>query len=82
VADADGFAGFRISFLLYSLEGSEPSHIHVEHGENVAKFWLDRVSVAESHGFRSHELNRIRAVVIENRSKFQEAWNAHFGHPI
>ena len=73
-------SGFR--FFFYSLEGSEPSHIHVEHGENVAKFWLDPVSVAESHGFRSHELNRIRAVVIENRSKFQEAWNAHFGHPI
>jgi hypothetical protein len=73
-------SGFR--FFFYSLEGSEPSHIHVEHGENVAKFWLDPVSVAESHGFRSHEINRIRAVVIENRSKFQEAWNAHFGHPI
>jgi hypothetical protein len=73
-------SGFR--FFFYSLEGSEPAHIHVEHGENVAKFWLNPVSVAESHGFRSHELNRIRTVVIENRSKFQEAWNAHFGHPI
>jgi hypothetical protein len=73
-------SGFR--FFFYSLEGSEPAHIHVEHGENVAKFWLNPVSVAESHGFRSHELNRMRTVVIENRSKFQEAWNAHFGHPI
>ena len=73
-------SGFR--FFFYSLEGSEPSHIHVEYGEKVAKFWLDPVSVAESHGFRSHELNRICAIVIENRSKFQEAWNAHFGHPI
>jgi hypothetical protein len=72
-------SGFR--FFFYSLEGSEPSHIHVEHGENVAKFWLDP-SVAESHGFRSHELNRIRAIVIENRASFQEVWNAHFGHPI
>jgi hypothetical protein len=25
-------------FFFYSLEGSEPSHIHVEHGDNVAKF--------------------------------------------
>jgi len=70
-------SGFR--FFFYSLEGSEPPHTHVEHGDNVAKFWLDPVSVAESHGFRSHELNRLRALVIEHRMKFLEAWNAHFG---
>jgi hypothetical protein len=29
-------SGYR--FFFYSLEGSEPSHIHVEHGDNVAKF--------------------------------------------
>ena len=68
--------GFR--FFFYSLEGLEPPHVHVEHGENVAKFWLEPVSLAESHGFRSHELNRLRALVIENRLSFLEAWNAHF----
>ncbi len=30
-------------FFFYSLEGSEPLHIHVEHGDRVAKFWLDPV---------------------------------------
>src|SRR5882757_10333220 len=44
-------SGFR--FFFYSLEGSEPPHIHVEHGDNVAKFWLEPVSLAESRGFRS-----------------------------
>ena len=39
-------AGFR--FFFYSLEGSEPPHIHVEHGDNVAKFWLSPVDLAES----------------------------------
>ena len=68
-------SGFR--FFFYSLEGSEPPHIHVEHGDNVAKFWLDHVSVAVSRGFRSHQLNGIRLLVIENRVKFLEAWNAH-----
>jgi Domain of unknown function (DUF4160) len=66
-------------FFFYSLEGSEPPHVHVEHGDCVAKFWLDPVAIAESHGFRSHELNRLRALVIEYRLKFLEAWNAHFG---
>jgi hypothetical protein len=70
-------SGFR--FFFYSLEGSEPPHMHVEHGDKVAKFWLEPVSVAESHGFRSHELNRLRAMVIENRERFREAWNGYFG---
>ena len=69
-------SGFR--FFFYSLEGSEPLHIHVEHGDNVAKFWLEPVSLVESRGFRSHELTRLRALVIEHRTSFVEAWNAHF----
>lgn len=70
-------SGFR--FFFYSLEGSEPAHIHAEHGDKVAKFWLIPVSLAVSRGFRSHELNRLRLMVIENREKFLEAWNDHFG---
>jgi hypothetical protein len=69
-------AGFR--FFFYSLEGSEPPHIHVEHGDKIAKFWLDPVSLAGSYGFRTREVNRVRALVIEHRSSFLEAWNAHF----
>jgi hypothetical protein len=71
-------SGYR--FFFYSLEGSESPHIHIEHGDCIAKFWLDPVSLAESHGFRSLELNRVRALVIEHRVTFLEAWNAHFGH--
>ena len=36
--------GFR--FFFYSKEGSEPPHIHVEQGDNVAKLWLNPVSIA------------------------------------
>ena len=68
--------GFR--FYFYSMEGSEPPHIHVEHGDRVAKFWLEPVSLAESYGFRTHEVNRLRAIVIGHRLSFLEAWNAHF----
>lgn len=71
-------SGYR--FFFYSLEGSEPAHIHVEQSERVAKFWLQPVSLAESNGFRAHELNRLRAIVIEHRLRFLEAWDAHFGH--
>ena len=67
-----------IRFFFYSLEGTEPPHIHVEQGDSVAKFWLGPVDLAGSHGFRPHELNRLRALVIEHRSVLLEAWNVHF----
>ena len=70
-------AGFR--FFFYSLEGNEPPHIHVENGDNVAKFWLEPVELANSHGFRAQELNRLRLLVIEYRADFKEAWHAYFG---
>ena len=69
--------GYR--FFFYSLEGNEPPHIHVEHGDNVAKFWLEPVELANSHGFRAQELNRLRLMVIEHRVDFKEAWHAYFG---
>lgn len=69
-------SGYR--FFFYSLEGSEPPHIHVEHGDDVAKFWLEPVSLAECHGFRVHEVTRLRALVIEHRILFLEAWHEHF----
>jgi len=70
-------SGFRCFF--YSLEGSEPPHIHIEEDDRVAKFWLNPVNLAESHGFRAHELNRLRALVLEHRLRLLEAWNDFFG---
>ena len=69
--------GYR--FFFFSQEGSEPPHIHVEQADRVAKYWINPVSLAMSEGFRSHELNRIRAMVIEHRLTFLEKWHEHFG---
>jgi len=71
-------AGYR--FFFFSLEGNEPPHVHVERGDDMAKYWLSPVQLAESHGFRSHELNRLRTMVIEHRNTFLEAWHGHFGN--
>lgn len=68
--------GYR--FFFFSLEGSEPVHIHVEHAENYAKFWLAPVSLARNRGFRSHELTEIRKLVAGNREFFKEKWNEYF----
>ena len=41
--------GYR--FFFFSGEGSEPPYIHIEHGDKVAKYWLNAVELAESEGF-------------------------------
>ena len=68
--------GFR--FFFFSGEGSEPPHIHVEHGDKVAKYWLNPVELNWSEGFRNHELTKLRAMVIEHRAIFLEKWHEHF----
>jgi hypothetical protein len=72
--------GLRLFF--YSNEGSEPPHVHVESRGNVAKYWLDPVVLAESHGFRAQELNRLRVVVLANRQYLLERWHEYFGNSI
>ncbi len=64
--------------FFYSLENNEPAHIHIERDDMVAKYWLNPVELAANNGFRSHELTKLRALVIEHRILLQEAWIAHF----
>ena len=67
--------GFR--FFFFSREDQEPPHIHVEHGDRVAKYWLKPVALASSVGFRAHELTKLRSLVIEHRDLFLEKWHEH-----
>lgn len=68
--------GYR--FFFYSGEGNEPPHIHVEHGDRVAKYWLEPVELASSARFRSHELGEVQAIVDANRDSLVRAWHEHF----
>ncbi len=68
--------GYRLFF--FSLDGVEPPHIHVEQAERVAKFWLDPISLARSHRFRSGELNEIHDMIEENQAFLLEKWNEYF----
>ena len=65
-------------FFFYSLENGEPAHVHIESGDKTAKFWLSPVALARSQGFRSNEMTRLRILMIENRLRFQEAWDEYF----
>lgn len=70
--------GFR--FFFWSNEGDplEPSHVHVERGDGVAKYWLGPVRYAESAGIRAADLKRAREIIEANETSFQERWDAHF----
>ncbi|NNN06041.1 MAG: DUF4160 domain-containing protein [Elusimicrobia bacterium] len=70
------FKGFR--FFFFSDERREPPHIHVESAENYAKFWLKPVALAESGGFHSAELTKLRKLVEERKERFLEEWNEYF----
>jgi hypothetical protein len=66
-------------FFFYSSDAREPPHVHVEHDDRSAKFWLDPVRLQRSTGFRPVELQRIRRLVEERRKELLRSWYACFG---
>ena len=69
--------GYR--FFFFSNEGHEPPHVHVESGDAHAKFWLERVQLAQSVGYHAAELTRLRNLVREHQESFMEKWDEYFG---
>ena len=69
--------GYRLFF--YTAEPGEPPHVHVAHSGRVAKYWLDTVELASSEGFRSHELTRVRGIVVVHLDRLRRAWSEHHG---
>ena len=67
---------YRLFF--FASDRDEPSHIHVERDDNVAKVWLDPVRLQGSGGFSRVEIVQIEKLVIENRDRLLEAWNEYF----
>jgi hypothetical protein len=68
--------GYR--FFFYSLDRGEPVHVHVEHGRDYAKYWLNPVELARSRGFRNHQLHEIRKLIEEHRQEIENKWHEHF----
>ena len=59
--------GIVYRFFFFSNEGREPAHIHVQSGENYAKFWLHPVALAASVGYDARELRVVRGLVMTHR---------------
>lgn len=68
---------YRLFF--FSNESGEPPHIHVRRERNVAKFWLQPVSLSSSGRFSAQELRDIERIVRNQQQTLLEAWNEHFG---
>lgn len=66
-------------FFFYAGDGGEPPHVHVEHDDSEAEFWLDPVRLERSRGFRRKEVNQIREPGEEHREQLPEGWNEFFG---
>jgi hypothetical protein len=68
---------YRLFF--YAGDRDEPLHVHVERGDDIAKFWLDPVRLQKSGGFRRPEIVRIAKILEEHQSEIEEAWHEYFG---
>jgi len=66
------------SFVFFSSDKGEPAHIHVKRDRQIAKFWLNPVSLAKNQGFKEHELNQIARLVVKHQQTLIEAWHEYF----
>jgi hypothetical protein len=62
----------KYRFFFFSNQGNEPTHIHVESGDEYAKFWLHPLQLAKSIGYNAKERNAVRKLVQRNAGLFEE----------
>ncbi|MFH1564084.1 MAG: DUF4160 domain-containing protein [Nitrospirota bacterium] len=65
-------------FRFYSSDINETPHVHILHGEDEAKIWLQPVVIEYNHGYNSAELNHILKLTHSNQDKLLEVWNDYF----
>ncbi len=65
-------------FYFYSHEPNEPPHIHVDHDNLSAKFWLEPVQLARNIGFSARDLRKLEQMIIDNHEELQEKPNEYF----
>jgi Domain of unknown function (DUF4160) len=67
-------------FFFYAGDGNEPSHVHVERDDSIAKFWLNPVRLQESGGFNRKDISDIQALVEEHQNELIRSWNEFFSN--
>ena len=68
--------GFR--FYFFSREERRP-HVHVQHAEGEAKFWIDpTVELHANYGLKPKRLAEAERLVEEHLNEIRSAWAKHF----
>ena len=68
--------GFR--FFFFSREESR-RHVHVQHADGEAKFWLEpSLELAQHTGLSDRRLAKARRLIEENEDAIRKAWAKHF----
>ncbi|MDY8108075.1 DUF4160 domain-containing protein [Fulvimarina sp. 2208YS6-2-32] len=67
------------TFLFYSLDRSEPPHVHARKDKKELKLWLLPVRLAYNRRCADHEVNAVVAFAEKNERELLDAWNRHFG---
>lgn len=73
-ADADAASIGTVSVLCLR----EPPHVHVEHEDKVAKFWLNPVRLQRGGGMSRLDLRRIERLVMMHRDMLWKKWSDYF----
>jgi hypothetical protein len=67
------------TFVFFSSDRGEPPHIHGKRDRQIAKFWIEPVSLAKNRGFAKHELIDLERLVVQYQENLLEAWHDYFG---
>jgi len=65
-------------FFFYAGDRDEPAHVHVEHDDKLAKFWLDPIRLQSNRGFSRAEIGRIQRLLSDYQQQLIEAWHEYF----
>lgn len=69
--------GYR--FYFFSREEAR-AHVHVQHANGEAKFWLDpRLELAQNYGLTRSRINTDLKIIQEHQDEILAAWAKHFG---
>ena len=66
-------------FFFYSNENAEPVHIHIQSGEDEAKYWLNPLKLGWNRGFNQRQLSQIEQHINDNLDMLRESWAQFFG---
>lgn len=68
---------FRLFF--FSREETR-MHVHVNHTDGEAKFWLEpAIALAQNFGLSAQQLRSAEEIVRSHEQRIRTAWQQHFG---